>query len=169
MLEVDIETDGGEMYDQVRSSFQNGDAVAVVFNCPDGFWHLSQILEINSWQWAAKSEVIYVLSKPLVTPPVEIEIGTIVIPHLDCVREFKNWSETYLHKSWLEVLNNVIRINELQLKGYQYQLGLLEYSYRNEKTSKPFATQIYNLQGKIKKTNRAVNFLRSVIPVQQLQ
>ena len=152
------------MYEQVRSSFQKGDAIAVVCNCPVGFWHLSKILEINGLQRCAKSEVIFVLSKPPVAPAIEIDVGTIVVPHLDYVREFKNWTETYLRKSWQEVLNNVIRINELQLKAYQYQLGLLEYSYRNEKASRPFATQIYNLQGKIKKTDRAVNLLRTAMP-----
>jgi hypothetical protein len=157
------------MYEQVRASFRKGDAVAIVFNCPAGYWHLSKILEINPYQWVAKSEVIFVLSKPLNTPYFKIDVGTIVIPHLDCIREFKTWSETYLHKSWPDVLCNVIRINELLLKDYQYQLGLLEFGYQNEKTLKPYASQIYNLQVKINKTTRAINHLRSVIPIQQPQ
>ena len=157
-----------EMYNDVLDLFRNGETMSIVFDCPvPGFWHLAHILEINSHRWVAKSEVIFVLTKPT-SKNMEVDCGTIIIPRLDSIRCIKSWAETYLERSYQEVLGNILKIQELQLKNYKYQMGLLEHSYRTD-AARPFAHQIYELQGKIRKVHRATELLRSVISVSERQ
>jgi hypothetical protein len=149
------------MYEDVTSFLQRADSLIVVFNYPVGFWHLAQILTIDPKRWFAKSEVIYVLSKPS-TAGKEIDCGAIITPHLDCVQDIKNWAGTYLEKPWREVISNIIRIQELQLKNYEFEMRLLEYKYNSE-TMRPFAPLIYKLEEKISKVKRSTTLLHCAV------
>ena len=145
--------------------FHRGDPLVIVFNCPAGFWHLSQILAINSKKFEAKSQVIFVISKPEAILD-EIDCGAIVTPPLAAVHNITNWAETYLQKSRQEVLSNILQIQELQLRNYEYEIKTLKYKYTyNSEAMKPFARKIYFLEDKINKIKQAATILHSVLSV----
>jgi hypothetical protein len=150
------------MYEEIVSSFLDGQALVIAFNCPvAGFWPLAHILEIDSHRCLAKSEIIFVLAHPSVVEK-EMDCGLIISPHLSSVERIKFWSETYLKKSYGDVINNIIKIQELRLDNYQFQKRLLERNY-NKNTMKLFASQIYRLQEKIASTNHSLLVLKKSI------
>ena len=151
------------MKEDTTSFFQRRDSLIIVFNYPVGFWHLAQVLAYDPHKWVAKSEVIFVLSKP-VTSNDDIDCGAIINPHIDSVQDIKNWAGTYLERPWREVVSNIIRIQELQLKSYQFEMRLLEYKYNCE-TMRPIAPLIYKLEEKISKVKRSTTLLNSVMSV----
>jgi hypothetical protein len=153
---------GGYMDKDGVSSFLNGDSLIIVFNCPlTGFCHLARVLEVDSSHGLAKSEIVFVLSKPALTER-EIDCGGIITPQLDCIEHIKSWSETYLMRPYREVIDNIIRIQELRLDNYQFQKSILENNY-NRNTMRPFANKIYHLQEKINKINWSIKVLRPAI------
>jgi hypothetical protein len=149
------------MYEDIVSSFQNGNSLFFVFDYPQRFWELAQVTKINQSKWVAISEVVYVLVEPSkMTKP--IECGAVITPHLDSMRCANEWTETFLKESWNDTLKKILRIQELRLMNYRYEIGLLEHKYNNE-TMRPFAHQIYELQGKINKLSRSTYLLQSAM------
>lgn len=156
------------MGNDVVSFFHQGDTLVLVFNYPTGFFHLDQMLDIDPSQWVAKSEVLFVLSKPI-TIEKEIDCGEIINPHLDDIEGMKYWAENYLNRSWQDVIRNIMQIQDLQIKNYQYEMQLLKYKHiYNSDTVKPFALQVYRLEDKINRIKRAATLLHNAIaaPVQ---
>jgi hypothetical protein len=144
----------GIMVADVISSSQNGDPLVFVFNFPAGFWHLAQISQIDKPRWVALSEVLFVLTRPH-PQDGRIDYGSIISPRLASVRCVKDWTETFLNTSRCDLLNAIIRIQDLQLADYIKQIALLESQYCDE-TTRSIASKIYLLQGKIKKNQPCI-------------
>ena len=149
------------MFDDVLTSFQNGDPLVFVFNFPTGFWHLARINKIDKPRWVALSEIIYVLTRPK-TQDWQMDYGTIIDPHLTSVRCVKEWTETFLQISRRDLLNGILKIQELQIASFQKQIALLKSQYTDE-TMRPSASQIYTFSKKINKIKRASGLLRSAL------
>jgi hypothetical protein len=155
------------MINDAVSSFHDGDSLvsslAFVFNFPTGFNHLAHILDIDSIQWKVKSEVIFVLSKPI-SPVIEIDCGEIITPRIDSVEGVKYWTEIHLKKPWQEVISNIMQIQALQLKNYLNEMNLIKSAYsQNSNMMKPVVRQVYILEDKISKIKRASTLLHNVV------
>jgi hypothetical protein len=163
-----IREEGENMINDVVSFFHKGDRLVLVFNFPTGFCPLAQMLEIDSSQWVAKSEVLFVVSKPI-TAEKEIDCGEIINAHLDTVAGMKVWTESYLNQPWQAVLTHIMQIQELQLKKYEHEMQLLKYLHTHKSGSvKPLIRQVYYLEEKINRIKHAATVLQNTIagPIQ---
>jgi len=156
------------MDNELITSFHNQkslvDSLVFVFNYPFGFNHLAQMKSINTSLWMVKSEVVFVLSKPIIVRDKEIDCGEIISPHADNVECVKYWSEVHLQKPWQEVVSNIVQIQTLQLKHYQCEIQLLKDKQAcNKDTVALFARQVYILADKIYRIKRATTLLNNAI------
>jgi hypothetical protein len=156
------------MNNDLVTSFHNKESLVnslvFVFNYPCGFNHLAQMKEIDASRWMVKSEVVFVVSKPIITQNKEIDCGVIIKPHADNVECMKYWAEVHLHKTWQDVVGDIVQIQTLQLKRYQSEIQLIKDKYTCDGgTAILFAHQVYVLVDKINRIKRATSLLNNVI------
>ena len=159
---------GENMNNKLITSFQNKESLVnslvFVFNYPVGFNHLAQMKDIDTSLWKVKSEVVFVLSKPIIIQNKEIECGEIISPNVDNVECAKYWAEVHLQKAWQEVVSNIVQIQTLQLKHYQSEIQMLKDKHTcNSDTVLQFARQVYILVDKITRIKRATTLLNNVM------
>jgi len=119
---------------------------------------------INTTLWMVKSEVVFVLSKPIILQNQEIDCGEIINPHLDNVECAKYWAEVHLGKTWQEVFSNIVQIQTLHLKHYQAEIQLLKDKHTcNKDTVTLYARQVYILVDKIYRIKRANTLLNNAM------